>query len=55
MPKEESDIFKKGVAIRDLNLEYDKDEFFEDLLFYIAIGLVSVAFIEWWLRNHKNA
>ena len=55
MPEEESDIFKKGVAIRDLNLEYDKDEFFEDLLFYIAIGLVSVAFIEWWLRNHKNA
>ena len=55
MPKEESDIFKKGVSIRDLNLEYDKDEFFEDLLFYIAIGLVSLAFIEWWLRNHKNA
>ena len=55
MPEEESDIFKKGVAIRDLNVEYDKDEFFEDLLFYIAIGLVSLAFIEWWLRNHKNA
>ena len=55
MPKEESDIFKKGVALRDLDLAYSKDEFFEDLLFYIAIGLVSVAFIEWWLRNHKNA
>ena len=55
MPKEESDIFKKGVALRDLDLMYNKEEFFEDLLFYIAIGLVSVAFIEWWLRNHKNA
>ena len=55
MPKEESNIFSKGEFEADLYIEYDKDEFYEDYLFYITILLVSVAFIEWWLRNHKGA
>ena len=54
MPKEESNVFKKGDAVADLYLSYDSDEFFKDFLLYLAIGLVTLAFVEWWLRNHES-
>ena len=54
MPKEESNVFKKEDAVADLYLSYDIDEFFKDFLLYLAIGLVTLAFVEWWLRNHES-
>ena len=54
MPKEESNIFKSGETLNTLYIPYDMQEFFEDFLLYFAILLVSVAFIEWWLRNHEG-
>ena len=54
MPKEESDIFKSGETVADLYVVIDKDVFYEDFLFYIAIILVAVAFVEWWLRGQKG-
>jgi len=55
VPKEESNIFAQGGSLAEpYQVDY-KEEFFEDLLFYLAIGLTAVAFIEWWLRSQQGA
>ena len=32
----------------------NKGDILEDILFYLAIAIVSLAFIEWWLRNQEG-
>jgi hypothetical protein len=55
MAREESNIF--SLIEEPLNVPFvdvDMSEFLEDFLFYLALLLVSVAFIEWSLRNHGS-
>ncbi len=54
-PIQESNIFAQGGALAEPYQINEKEEFFEDLLFYLAIGLTVVAFVEWWLRGQQGA
>ena len=53
-PAEESNLFAVGENFTDPYKNKDKIEFYKDLLFYIALALVALLFIEWWLQSRDN-
>ncbi len=54
VPKEESNIFLVEDSLRELYYEDTSVELFNDLVLYFAIGLVTLLFFEWWLKNRDN-
>ena len=55
IPKEESDIFAIEDSLKDLYYEDNTIDLYNDLVLYFAIALVTVLFLEWWLKNRDNA
>ena len=53
IPKAESNIWADGETIIEPYVYIDKGDFLRDLLLYLAIGIVALLFIEWWLRGHE--
>lgn len=53
-PAEESNLFAVGENFTDPYKNKDKIEFYKDLLFYIALALAALLFIEWWLQSRDN-
>ena len=53
--KDESNILQEKERIAEPYKVENKGDILEDILFYLAITIVTLAFIEWWLRHHKNA
>lgn len=54
LPKAESNIWQTdGVLESPYRVENEAD-YFEDLLLYMAIALVALLFIEWWLQSHET-
>jgi hypothetical protein len=35
-------------------VEQDEEDYFKDLLLYIAAAMVAIQFLEWWLQSHYN-
>ncbi len=54
IPALECNIKRVGDAIVEPYQVEDDSEFFQDLLLYIAIALVTLLFVEWWLQNHDS-
>ena len=54
IPAVESDIFKDADSLPDPFTEQEDEDFFEDLLLYIAAALVAILFLEWWLQSREN-
>jgi hypothetical protein len=54
IPEEESNIFKKMEDIPNPYVEQDEEDYFKDLLLYIAAAMVAIQFLEWWLQSHYN-
>lgn len=54
IPAAESDIFKKGEALRDPSVQQEEIDYFKDLMLYFAIALVAILFIEWWLQSRDS-
>ena len=52
--KEESNIFQSKERIVEPYKVENKGDILEDILFYLAIAIVALAFIEWWLRNQEG-
>lgn len=52
--KEESNILQEKERLAEPYKVENKGDILEDILFYLAIAIVSLAFIEWWLRNHEG-
>ena len=52
--KEESNILQEKERIAEPYKVENKGDILEDILFYLAIAIVALAFIEWWLRNHEG-
>ena len=55
IPKDECNIKRTEDAIVDPYRVVDDSEFLQDLLVYIAAGLVALLFIEWWLKSRESA
>jgi hypothetical protein len=54
VPNFESDITKEVDQIPPASVEIISEIEFEDLIFYFAIALVSLLFVEWILQSKKN-
>lgn len=54
IPAAESNIFKVEESIKNPIKNTDTSNFFSDLLFYIAVALIALLFIEWWLQSREN-
>ena len=52
--KEESDILQEKERLVEPYKVENKGDILEDILFYLAIAIVALAFIEWWLRNQEG-
>lgn len=52
-PASESDITQKKETVRKPNNNYDPDDYFDDLLLYVAAALVALLFAEWWLQSRE--
>ncbi len=51
IPASESNIWAEGDALRNPYREKEEEDYFDDLLLYIAAALVAVLFLEWWLQS----
>jgi hypothetical protein len=51
IPSNESDIWRKDDTLPDLYREDNSEKMLEDLMFYIAAGMLLFLFIEWWLQS----
>jgi hypothetical protein len=54
IPTEESNITRQVDSLPVTDVEVETRVEFEDLLFYFAIALVALLFIEWLLQMKKN-
>ncbi len=54
IPAEESDIKNVEDTIATLYVDTSMEQFYEDLLFWLALALVSLLFIEWILHSREN-
>ena len=54
VPSDESRITKQVDSLPVIDVEMNVEVEFEDLLFYFAIALVSLLFVEWALQTKKN-
>ena len=54
IPAEESNIWKTEDALKRPERTQDHIDYFEDLLFYVAITVAALLFIEWWLQSREN-
>lgn len=54
IPSYESDIWKKEDSLKNPYSEKKDDGFFQDLILYFAIALVTLLFAEWILQSREN-
>ncbi len=54
IPNYESNITKQVDELPLINIEHRVELEYQDLLFYFAIALVALMFIEWYLQSKKN-
>ena len=54
VPSDESRITKQVDSLPVIDVEMNVEVEFEDLLFYFAIAMVSLLFVEWALQTKKN-
>ena len=54
IPSSESNIFATSDTLENPYRLEEENEYFKDLLLYIAIALVSLLFIEWWLQSRET-
>jgi hypothetical protein len=52
--KEESNIFQEKEKLSEPYQVENKGDILKDILLYLAIAIVTLAFIEWWLRNMEG-
>ncbi|MBR2612837.1 MAG: hypothetical protein IKC72_07190, partial [Clostridia bacterium] len=54
IPPEESNILSSEGVLENPYLYSDSDAMNTDLLFYIALAMVMLLFIEWWLKSREQ-
>ena len=54
IPAIESNIWYKAEGIDNPYAERNEEDFFKDLMVYIAAALVALLFIEWWLQSRET-
>ena len=54
VPADQSNITRQVDALPSADVEVEKRIEFEDMMFYFAIALVSLLFVEWMLQIKKN-
>lgn len=54
IPQSESNIFGQREQIEDPYSAGKNEEFYKDALFYFALALVILLFVEWWLQGREN-
>ncbi len=54
IPNAESNIFMVKDALEDPFTQRDDSDYFKDLLLYLAIALVTLLFVEWWLHSRES-
>ena len=54
IPEKESNIWGVEEALSDPYTNLEQEDFFKDLLLYVAIALVTLLFAEWWLKGQDS-
>ena len=54
IPAVESNIWKTEDALGNPYKEIDPVDYYNDLMKFIALAMVVILFIEWWLQNREN-
>ncbi len=54
IPSQESNIKMEADSLANIYVDHSMDQFYEDLLFWLALALVSLLFIEWFLHSREN-
>lgn len=54
MPAKESDVWGKKEALDNPYTDLTKEDYFKDLLMFVAAALVALLFIEWWLKGQES-
>lgn len=54
IPSKESNIWSAEEALDNPYKREDDNDYFDDLLLYIAAALVAILFLEWWLQSRDN-
>ena len=55
MPREESNIFAQKEALRSPYYSIDENDYYNDVLLYIACALVALLTLEWYLQHKENS
>lgn len=54
IPASESNIWETVDALGNPYKEIEAVDYYKDLIAFIALAMVAILFIEWWLHNHEN-
>ena len=54
IPSSESHINKVGEGLTNPYQKVEFDDFYRDLMFYIAAAMTLLLFVEWWLSSHNS-
>ena len=54
IPASESNIWKTEDALGNPFKEIEAIDYFNDLMKFVALAMVIILFIEWWLHNREN-
>lgn len=55
MPRAESDIFATEGALRSPYFEVDESDYYQDVLLYLAVALVALLTLEWYLQHRESS
>ena len=55
IPAVESNIWKTEDALGNPYKDPDETDYYNDLMKYIALAMVAILFLEWWLQSRENA
>ncbi|MBQ9728259.1 MAG: VWA domain-containing protein [Clostridia bacterium] len=54
IPAKESNIWRLDETLKSPYAERKQEDFFKDLMVYVAAALVALLFIEWWLQSRET-
>ena len=54
IPASESNIWATEDALGNPYKEIEPEDYYNDLMIFIAAAMVAILFIEWWLQNREN-
>ena len=55
IPAAESNIFSTQDALGNPYKDPEETDYYNDLMKYIAIVMVAILFLEWWLQSRENS